>query len=102
MAFDRLSFDWMVVRAVENQKVDFVEARVAVVIEMRLFTVVNPTLEKFYDDEVLKETTAVVDLAQSFGRRNFAQPGGKACVGKKSFGRLTTVCESFSGIACSR
>ena len=33
----------MVVRAVENQKVDFVEARVAVVIEMRLFTVVNPS-----------------------------------------------------------
>lgn len=66
MAFGRLSFDWMVVRAVENQKVDFVEARVVVVIEMRLFTVVNPTLEKFYDDEVLKETTAVVDLAQSF------------------------------------
>ena len=28
-AFVRLNFDWMVVRAVQNQKVDFVEARVA-------------------------------------------------------------------------
>ncbi len=50
----------------------FIESRVAVVVEMRLFTVVNPTVENFHDDEVLKETAAVVDLAQSFGGRNFA------------------------------
>lgn len=61
-----LDLDRVIVRAVENQKVDFVESRVAVVVEIRLFTVVNPTLEKFHDDEVLKETAVVVDLAQSF------------------------------------
>ena len=62
-------------RSVENQEINFVEARVTVVVEMRFFTVVNPTFIEFHHDEVFEEAAAVVDAGESLGGRNLAQPG---------------------------
>ena len=50
--FGRLDCDGMVFDAVENQEIDLVEARVAIVMEVRLLAVVDPTLKKFDDDEI--------------------------------------------------
>ena len=42
--FGRLDFDGMVFDAVKNQEIDFIEARVAIEIEMRLLAVVTQLL----------------------------------------------------------